>query len=183
MPHRLEVPPADALFLVGQVGKPHGVMGEMKVIPETDNPQHFDELPAVYVGAGPEQVSAYAVTQVRHQQTKLGLTVLLVLESVSNREEAAALRGLYVYASLQDLPALGEDEYYLHDLVGLRVSTEEGDAIGTVQDILELPGNDVLVVARPHKKAALIPAVPAFIVDINFDAGCLTIRPIEGLLD
>lgn len=175
--------PADTLLLMGRIGKPHGVMGEVKVVPETDDPQRFDDLKTVYVGERPEQVQAREVVSVRHQHTKRGLTVLLKLASVEDREAAASLRGLYVFAHEDDLPPLEDDEYYLHDLIGLRVQTEAGETVGTVDDILEMPGNEVLVVARPGAADVLIPAVSAFIAEIDFDAGQLTIRPIEGLLE
>ncbi|MDX1546978.1 MAG: ribosome maturation factor RimM [Rhodothermales bacterium] len=176
-------PDPGALLLVGRAGKPHGVRGEVKVIPETDDPARFDALETVYLGATPEGAVPYAVESVRTQHTKRGLTVLLKLAGLAGKDDAAALRGLAVYAHEADLPPLGDDEFFLHDLVGLAVFTDDDAAVGTVRDVMELPSHAVLVVAREGKADALVPAVPAFIDDIDFDAGRLVVNAIEGLFE
>lgn len=177
-------PDADELLLIGRVGKTHGLRGEVKVIPETDDPERFRVLDAVYVGPSPQEAVAYPLASVRFQQTKRGLTVLAHFGGIDTVDAAAALRGKEVYASADDLPPLDEDEFFLHDLVGLEVIDEEdGTTLGTVRDVLELPTHPVLVVARPGRPDALVPAVPAFLADVDLDAGRLTITAIEGLFE
>lgn len=170
-------------LLVGRVGKVHGVRGEVKVAPETDEPERFAELETVYVGRTPETARAHAIESVRLQPMRGGVTVVLKLEGVDTREEAESLRRLEVYAAEDELPPLEEDEVYLHDLIGLTVVTEAGEAVGTLSDIIQMPAHDVYVVQREGKPDALIPAVPEFIVDIDLDEERLVIRPIEGLLE
>jgi 16S rRNA processing protein RimM len=173
---------ADELLLIGRVGKTHGVRGEVKVRPETDDPERFSALDAVFIGASPEGARPYAVEAARYQQGKRGVTVVLKLAGIDTVDEAAVLRRQEVYAREADLPPLAEDEFFLHDLVGMRVVTSEGVAVGTVRDVLELPAHPVCVVARPGREDALIPAVPAFITALNIDDGTLVVEPIEGLL-
>ena len=173
----------DALLIVGRTGKPHGVMGELKVIPETDDPDRIEALETLYLGSTPDSVQPYGVDSVRYQQTKHGLTVIVHLDGITDRDAASALRGQSVFAHEDDLPPLEDGEYYLHDLIGLSVRLESGDEIGKVADVMELPGHEVLVVARPGQPKAMIPAVPEFIDELDLEAGFLVVRPIEGLLD
>lgn len=171
------------LLLVGSIGKTHGLKGEVKVIPETDDPSRFEDLDTVFVGPDAEQARPHPVASVRYQQSKRGTTVLLKLEDIDTVEAAEALRNRLVFAREEDLPPLDDDEFFLHDLLDLKVVTEDGDAIGTVKDILELRGHEVIVVDRPGQSDALIPAVPEFIVDIDFDEQTLIVQLIDGLLD
>jgi 16S rRNA processing protein RimM len=173
----------DALLLIGRIGKPHGVRGEMKVVPETDDPERFADLETCYVGPRPEAVTAYAIASVRYQHSKRGITVLLGLDAIADRDAAEALRGQLVYAHRDDLPALDEGEFFIDDLLDLDVVTTEGDAVGTIVDVMELPSHPVYVVERPGQPDALIPGVPAFIEEVDLEAGRVVLRPIEGLLD
>ncbi len=110
--------------------------------------------------------------------------VVLKFEGIETMEQAARLRRQAVFALEEDLPLLNDDEFFLHDLIGLDVVTEQGEAVGAVKDVLELRAHCVYVVARPGKPDAMIPAVSAFIVDVDLDgAHRLVVRPIEGLLD
>ena len=174
---------SDALLLVGRVGKPHGVQGEMKVVPETDDPERFADLETCYVGPRPEAVTPFAIASVRYQHTKRGITVLLGLKAIADRNQAEALRGHMVYAHRDDLPALDEDEFFIEDLIDLDVITTEGEEVGTIVDVMDLPGHPVYVVARPGQPDALIPGVPEFLEIIDLEEGRVVLRPIDGLLD
>ncbi len=180
---RLDPEIAEELLLMGRFFRPHGLRGEVKVIPETDDPDHFSGLETVYVGQEPEVASPRSVQSVRFQQTKHGVTVILKLEGVDSPESAGALRDQFVYARESDLPELEEDEVYLHDLIGLAVVTEAGEQVGTVSDVLDMPGHITYVVERPGQSDALIPGVPEFVIEVDLDAGRVVIRPIEGLLE
>lgn len=171
------------LLLIGRIWRAHGIRGELKVIPETDAPERFDELDVVYVGKGPDGTEPRRIEGVRLQHAKRGLTVVLRLEGVASREEADALRQYNVYADEADLPPLAADEIYLHDLVGLEVVTEEGEPVGTVGDVLQMPAHDVYLVHREGREDAMIPAVPEFVLDVDLEARRLVVRPIEGLLE
>lgn len=175
--------PAD-LLLVGRVGRAHGVRGEVKMRPETDDPDRLRDVETLYLGTDPEAVRPHAVASVRMQQVKKkGTVVVLGLADVDGRDAAMGLKGLNVYAHPDDLPALDEDEFFLHDLVGLAVVTVDGDAVGTVRDVMDLPAHDVLVIDRGDQPDAMVPAVAEFIDDIDLEAGTVAIRPIAGLLD
>ena len=173
----------EVLLLVGRVGKTHGLRGEVKVIPETDDPKRFADLETVFLGNEPGEATPHTVAAVRLQPTRRGPTVVLKLEGIDTIEEAASLRRQRVFAREEDLPPLADGEFFLHDLIGLDVVTDQGEPVGTVKDVLELPANNVYVVARSGRPDTLIPAVPAFIDEMDIEGRRLVVRPIEGLLD
>ena len=172
-----------SLLLMGRIFRAHGVRGEVKVWPETDDPGRFRELSTVFLGADPEHARPQAVESVRFQQTRRGTMVVLKLKGVETREAAEALRKTDVFARREDLPPLAEGEFFFDDLIGLAVVDEAGAALGRVRDVLEMPAHEILLVEREGGAEAMVPAVAPFLVDVDFDAGCVVIRPIEGLLD
>ena len=172
----------DTLLLVGTVGRPHGVSGEVKVIPETDDPDRLRDLQRVFVGTSVEAARERAITGMRFQPNKHGVAALVKFEGVVGREGADLLRGQFVYAVEDDLPPLEEGQVYVHDLIGLAVVTEDGEAVGTVTDVM-LGAQDLLVVKRDGKPQALIPDVDEIVTLVDLDAEQITIAPPEGLLD
>lgn len=176
-------PAPDDLLLVGRVVKAHGLRGEIKVAPETDDLGRLDAIKTLYLGRTPEAATAHAVEALRFQRTKRGPLALVQLGGTGTREAADALRKLGVYAAEADLPPLEEGEVFIHDLIGLDVVGEDGAPLGTVKDVLQQPAHDVYIVARDGASDSLIPAVEAFVADLDLGARRLVIRPIEGLLD
>ncbi|SHK09289.1 ribosome maturation factor RimM [Rhodothermus profundi] len=173
----------DELLLMGYVARAHGVRGAFKVVPETDDPRRFEALETIYVGRSPESVRPVRLRRVQYQPTRRGLIVLLQVEEITDRDAAQALRGLRVYARQSDLPPLAEGEFFLHDLVGLRVETEAGELVGTVVEVLEMPAHLIYVVGRPGRPHAMVPDVDVFVRELDLEGRRLVIRPIEGLLD
>ncbi len=167
------------LVLMGFIGKPHGIRGDVKVVPETDDPARFEDFDHVYLEFEGDY-RLFEVQQVRIQTSAKGLTPVLTLEGVDGRDEADALRGAGVFVEEDELE-LDEDEFFLHDLIGLRAVDEDGSSIGEVEDVISLPAGPVLVVARSEGEDILIPAVGEFIVEITDEE--VVIRVIEGLLD
>ncbi|NTV64439.1 MAG: 16S rRNA processing protein RimM, partial [Oscillochloris sp.] len=108
--------------------------------------------------------------------------LLLTLRGIETREAVDELRGAEVYIRQTDAAPLGEDEYYLHDLIGLAASTVDGQEIGTVREIIQTGVHEVLVVTRPNQPDALIPVVRDFIADLDLTGRRVVVRPIEGLL-
>lgn len=177
----------DSLLLVGVCGPAHGVRGEVKVIPETDDANRLLALERVWVGSSVEVADERAVERARFQTSKRGLTVLLHLAGVASREAADLLRRQRVYALEADLPPADDAPAFLHDLHGLDVFAETDDGarehVGTVADVIEGVAQDLLVVRRKDRPDALVPDVDAIVVDVNLDARAITLRPPEGLLD
>jgi 16S rRNA processing protein RimM len=171
------------LIRMGQIFRPHGVKGELKINPETEDPERFETLETLYVGrdAATAEATAHAVENVRYQQTKRGVTVILKLAAVDTRDAAEAITKQFVFADENDLD-LADDELFVHDLVGFDVVTEDGERIGMLSNVMKMPAQDLYVVHRPGQSEALIPAVEDFVVDLDLDEECLVVRPIDGLL-
>ena len=172
--------PADRL-LVGRITRPHGIRGDVKVQPETDDPARLTGVETLHVGATPEATRPMRVEAVRTMTTKQGLTALVRFVGVSTPEAADALRGLSLYADASELPPLDADEYFLHDLVGLAVEDTDGLPLGRAVEVAEMPGHPVLTVETASGERVMVPAVPAFLTEIDVAGGRIVIATIDGL--
>ncbi len=174
---------SDSLLRVGRIWRAHGVRGEVKVIPETDEPARFSDFEDVYVGTTPDSALPRKVESARLQRTKRGINIILKLQGFDSREDVDALRAFYVFAREEDLPALADDEVFVHDLIGLQVLTDTGDFIGIVEDVLTAPAQEIFIVRRPDNEIVMIPSVDEFVEDVDLAKQQIVIRPIEGLLE
>lgn len=173
----------ETMVQIGFIFRAHGMDGELKVNPEfTDDPARFEEVTTVYVGKSPRAVTRHTVSSVRYQETKRGTAVILGLDDLESRTDAEQVRKLNIFADEDDLD-LADDEILIHDLVGLTVTTEAGETLGTVANYMEMPAQDVFVVHRPDGSEAMIPAVEDFIIDVNLEDDRLVVRPIDGLIE
>ncbi len=167
-------------LLIGEILRPHGVAGEVRMRVLTSYPERLPELKTVYLVQDPnsEDVTEYGLEQVRmHQQY-----ALLKLKTINDRDQAERLRELYVKVSVSDAIPLEDGEVYLYQLMGLEVQTEEGRALGTISEILETGANDVYIVETPEGGEILIPATPETIISTDLEAGITIVRLPEGLL-
>lgn len=178
-----EITGSESLLLVGRIWRAHGVRGEVKIIPDTDDPDRFQDLPVIYTGRSAAAAVPHDLESVRFQPTKRGIIIIAKLRGINSREAAESMRKASVFAREADLPPLEEDEFFVHDLIGLAVVTHTDDPVGTVDDVIEGPAQSILVVARKGRGSVMIPAVEEFVEDIDLDAQRIVIRPIEGLLD
>ncbi|PSQ84631.1 MAG: 16S rRNA processing protein RimM, partial [Bacteroidetes bacterium QS_1_65_9] len=114
-------------------------------------------------------------------QTKRGTTVILGVEGIDDRDDAEAVAKFKVFATEEALE-LEDGELFTHELIGWDVVAEDGTALGTVANLMQMPGQDMLVVRGPENEETMIPAVDDFIVELDDDEGCITVRLIEGLM-
>lgn len=159
-------------LLIGEITAPHGLKGEVKVYPHTDFPERFDELGEIGMARGNEPVRVVRVTACRVS----GRRVVLGLERVTTIEAAEALRGTRLLIPASWAVALGEDEYYHDQLLGLAVVTTDGESLGTITAIWPTGANDVY-----ETPLALIPAVKEFIREVDLAAGCMVVTARPGL--
>lgn len=169
----------DDLILVGVIGRAHGIKGEVKVAPETDDPRRFRSFRTLVFrdGRGDRELN---VLGVRVQTSSKGETPILNIEGVDSREDAEAMRGTRILVREAELP-IGEDEFFLHDLVGSETVTEEGESVGIVRDVIDLPGAATIVLKRDGAPEVMIPIVPEFVREVQ--TGRVVVRLIEGMLD
>ena len=167
-------------LLLGEVLRPHGVRGELRIRLMTDYPERIAKLPTVYLADNPEprKVKPYSVQGMRMN----GEFGLLKLREIEDRDAADRLRGLFLLIDLPHAVPLEEGEFYLYQLIGLKAQTEDGEPLGTLTEVLETGANDVYVVESPRYGEILIPVIDGTILKTDIAAGILTVHLPEGLL-
>jgi 16S rRNA processing protein RimM len=165
------------MIAVGRVSKSVGIKGELKVVPLTDDPHRFSRLTTVWVGRNEVTSERCTISSVRIT----GGGIFLKLKEVSSRTDAERKRNCFVFVPEQDASAPAKGSFYIHEVIGMEVSTDRGEALGRVRDVLTLPGNDVWVVLC-GKREILIPATKEIIVSVDREGRAIVIHPIEGLL-
>lgn len=163
---------------VGQIERPFGVKGEVKVRPLSDVPGRFEGLRSVSLLARSGETLETSVTHVR----RVGTGFILGLTGVTTPEAANLWRGGFIRTIRGAVPELPKGQYYECDLIGLAVYTEEGQSVGVLEEIMEVPGNPVFVV-RQGAKELLIPAAKELVRTVDLTSRTMTVRLIEGLGD
>lgn len=166
---------ASGLVTIGRIAAPHGVRGEVRVRPETDFPERFAGLRRAFLVRG-GRAEPVVVTGARAH----GEAVLLTLDGVGDRAAAEALRGAALAVARDAVVPLGPDAFYVFEIVGLRVRTEDGRPLGAVAEVMRGPAHDVYVVRGPAGEV-LIPAVRAVVRWVDRAAGELVVALPEGL--
>jgi 16S rRNA processing protein RimM len=161
------------MLLAGQVGKPHGIAGEVYVVPISDDPRRFDPGSILVREDG----STVVVESARAHTNRF----LVKFEGVETRDEAERLRGPLLIPA-EEARALEDDEFWPHDLEGCAVVLPDGEPVGTVSSVVSGPAQDLLEVATQHGDR-LVPLVKEIVVDVDVGARRVTIDPPAGLLD
>jgi 16S rRNA processing protein RimM len=174
-----EEAPEPRFLAIGQIVGVHGVRGELKVEPLTDDPHRFGQLDEVFIGPDGEDAMPWPVSSSRLHRER----VLLKLEGLDDRTPAEALRGQLVQIPMEEAVPLEEDEYYEHQIIGLEVWTRAGEYMGRIEEILYTGANEVYVVrnARLDRGEILIPAIGDVVLVVDLEAGRMEIDLMEGL--
>jgi len=166
---------AEPRFLViGQITKPHGVRGEVRVRPHTDVPERFSWLTQVYVGQTNPQLRQ--IESMRWHKEIL----LLKFDGLDSRDAIEGLRGQYLQVPESEAIPLADDEYFLYQLIGLQVVSDDGQVLGELKQVIETGANRVFVV-RGEAGELLLPDIPDVALDINFEDGRMTVHLLPGL--
>lgn len=163
---------------VGGVVKAHGIRGEFGIRSYADSPALFDEAP-LFLSDGKGRPRPIEVTSWRAHKD----LILMTSPQVADRDQAEALRGMELLVRETDLPELEEGEHYLHELIGCRVTLQDGSEVGELKGFYETGEQDTWVIENGEGVEILLPAVPEFVLDIDLDAEAIVIEPPEGLLD
>ncbi len=154
----------------------HGVRGIVKAVHYTDGEEFFDYVDTLYSENALKQYT------VEGWQFHKG-AVLLKLKGIDDMTAAERLKGTSLYAREEDLPPLPEGRYYFFQLMGLKALLEDGSSVGTVTDVTEGPGGELLEITGEEGRKSLVPKCDAFVKEISLERGEIVITPIEGLLD
>ena len=151
------------LIVIGKIGAPHGIRGEVRIIPLTDFPDRFDALKKVYL----DETTTLEITAVKHNKQ----FVIMKFKGLDDREALVPLNGKLIQVKRADVPPLAEGEYYTFDILGLDVYDENNEHLGQIKEILKTGSNDVYVVGQKgDAKQLLVPALKKVVTEIDLAA-------------
>jgi len=165
-------------FQVGAIASTHGVKGEVKVFPTTDEPEKFRNLKKVLLRTNKEE------SELKIQSVKFFKNmVILKFEGLDSLNEVEKYKGASLWITREQAVPLKENEYYHADLIGLEVFDEDGEALGTLTDIMVTGANDVYEVTMQDGKQVLLPAIRDCIKKVDMENNRMMVHLMAGLLD
>ncbi len=166
------------LLQVGIITSTHGVRGEVKVYSTTDDPKRFRRLKEVVLDTGKEKMNLEIEGVKFFKQF-----VILKFKGLDNINDIEKYRQKSLYVTRKNAVRLQRDEYFIADLIGLKVQDEDGKELGTVKDVIETGANDVYEVEMADGKSLLLPAIKQCILNVDVENGTMQVHVLEGLLD
>lgn len=146
-------------IVIGKIVAPHGVRGDIRIMPLTEKPEQFLDLEYLLLHDGRKLTIKNARFHKR--------MVLVTTEEITTMNDAELLRDQEVLINSEDLPQLEDGQFYVADLIGMTVVDENGEKIGTFKDSLSTGSNDVYIIAVPGAKDILLPALEIYVKEIN----------------
>jgi 16S rRNA processing protein RimM len=140
----------------------------------TDHPEHLLQVKTLYVGSDHHP---HAVNRMRRHQTGM----IIHFDGLTDRDMAEVLREQFVYVHVDDAIPLEDGEYYLFQIEGIHVVTEDGETLGHLSGLLETGANDVYIITTPEGDELLLPVIPDVIKQVDVPGGVMTVHLLEGL--
>ena len=166
------------LFRVGVIANTHGIRGEVKVYPTTDDLNRFDQLKEVLLDTGREHINLQ-VQGVRYFKNM----AILKFKGIDNINDVEKYKGKDLLVTRENAVPLEENEYYIADLIDMEVYNEDGSRLGILNDVMQTGANDVYVIALENGKELLLPNIDQCILDVNTEENKMTVHVLEGLTD
>lgn len=166
------------ILRVGVISSTHGVRGEVKVFPTTDDAERFKKLKTVILDTGHDQMTLN-IEGVKFFKNM----VILKFKEFNDINEVEKYKGKDLLIHREQAVKLGPDENFIVDLIGLKVVTDEGADFGVLKDVLQTGANDVYVIDGNDGKEYLFPAIKQCILKVDLDAGVITVHILDGLLE
>ncbi len=165
------------ILKVGIITSVHGVRGEVKVFPTTDDVRRFKKLKEVLLENGNEYIpltieSAKLVKQL----------AVLKFKGFDSPEAVEKYKGCNLFVTRENAVKLNKDEYYIADLLGMKVIDEDGEEIGVLKDVMDNKANDVYIIEMTDKRELLLPAIKQCILDVDVEGMVMKVHILEGLL-
>ena len=165
-------------FRVGVITSTHGLRGEVKVFPTTDDPARFKDLKQVILAAKREKL-VLEIEGVRFFKQ----FVIIKFKGIDDINEVERHKGAELWITREQAVPLEEGEYFIADLIGLSVVTDEGAFLGTLTDVLQTGANDVYEVQMENGKKALLPVTEECVLDVDLEKSKVLVHVLDGLLD
>lgn len=166
------------MFQVGVISSTHGIAGEVKVYPTTDDPKRFKKLKNVllHTGKGMQELEIAGVKFFKQM-------VILKFRGYDKIEDILPYKGKSLYVTRENAVRLEKNEYFIADLIGMKVYEEDESCLGELTDVLQTGANDVYVVKLENGRDVLIPAIRQCILDVDVEGGRMKVHLLEGLLE
>ena len=165
------------LLKVGVITTTHGVRGEVKVFPTTDDAERFLDIEYVLLDTGKE------LRRLNIQNVKFFKNLaILKFEGVDNINDIEMYKGRDLWIPREEAQELGEDEYYVADLIGMDVLLENVEKFGVLRDVMETGANDVYIVDRVDGEEILLPAIHDCVLDVDVEKNTMTVHLMKGLV-
>lgn len=166
------------LFQVGTISSTHGVRGEVKVYPTTDDVRRFKKLKEVLLDTGKEMLTLEVESVKFFKQF-----AILKFKGIDTLNDVEKYRMKNLFVTRANAVRLQKDEYFIADLIGLSVITEDEEVLGELTDVIQTGANDVYVVTMTDGKEVLMPAIKECILSVNMENGQMKVHVMDGLLD
>lgn len=166
------------LFKVGVITSTHGIKGEVKVFPTTDDANRFKKLKEVILDTGKEKIDM-EIAGVRFFKNM----VILKFKGIDDINDVEKYRKAELYVTRENAVPLKKNEYYIADLIGMDVVSDEDEELGVIDDVLQTGANDVYVIKKAGCQDLLIPAIKDCVKDVDVEGGKMIVHLLEGLRD
>lgn len=168
----------EQMLQVGVISSTHGIRGEVKVFPTTDDPNRFKKLKEVILDTGREQ-KVLTIQGVKFFKQ----FVILKFKDIDNINDIEKYKGKSLFVTRENAVKLKKDEYFIADLIDMQVELEDGTVFGILTDVMRTGANDVYCVQTKEYGEVLIPAIGDCILDVNVEAKRMKIHLMPGLVD
>ncbi len=164
------------MLQVGVVTTTHGVRGEVKVFPTTDDSTRFKKLKNVILDTGKEKLDM-EITNVKFFKN----LVIVKFKGYDNINDVERFRQAKLLVTRDNAVELAENEYFIADLIGLKASSDEEEDLGEITDVLQTGANDVYVISKEGTPDLLVPAIKDCVVNVDIEAGTIVLHLLDGL--
>ena len=168
----------EEFFQVGVITATHGIHGEVKVFPTTDDPNRFKKLKKVLLDTGIQKLEL-EVAGVKFFKK----FVILKFKEFDDINQVEKYRKCPLLVTSENAVRLKKNEYFIADLIGLKVYTEDGTFLGKLEDVMQTGANDVYQIVTEEGKEILLPAIRQCILDVDIESGNMKVHLLEGLVD
>lgn len=166
------------IFRIGVITSTHGLKGEVKIFPTTDDVNRFKNLKKCFIRTTKGDVEVEKNTCKFFKNM-----VILSFKEFKDINDIEKYKGCDIYVTREDAVPLDEDEYYIADVIGMDVVEEKGSKLGTISDVIQTGANDVFVVILDNEKELLIPVIKDCVLDMNYETKIITVKLMKGMLD
>jgi len=168
----------EEIFKIGTISSTHGVRGEVKVFPTTDDAKRFSRLKEVLLG-DENNLRTINVENVKYFKNM----VIVKFKEYNSLNDVEALKGKNIYVTRDNAVKLEKNEYFIADLVGIKCIDEKRNISGILEDVMPTGANDVYIIKLEDSRELLLPAIKDCILEVDVEAREMKINILEGLLD